>query len=104
MIMEKIESHKHFWWGENHQHFDEQESIFKLSEPRVFIRYNIVDSYFSDFEEFYNSIVKVQWIDGKPSEKEQMEILTDAWNFLVIEERLLEEDLEDIEIDDNLDW
>lgn len=102
--MKKVESHKHYWWGENHQHFEGQESIFKLSEPRVFIRYNVGEAYFVDFEEFYQSIAEVQWIDGKPSEKEQMGILTDAWNFLAIEERLLEQDLEDLEIDENLDW
>jgi hypothetical protein len=31
-----------------------------------------------------------------PSEKEQQKILIEAWNFLAIEERLLEDDLEDI--------
>lgn len=99
--MKKFESHKHFWLGENQQHFPGEETIFKLSFPRVFIRYRLGEAYFADFEDFYQSIAEVQWIDGeKPSAQEQKTILIDAWNFLCIEERLLEEDLDDLEDDD----
>lgn len=100
--MKRIEAHKHYWWGENHQHFDGEETIIKMSYPRVFIRYKLSDAYFADFDEFYNSIAEVQWFDGdEVSEKKKMEIFIEAWNFLAIEERLLEEDLEDIDEDDD---
>lgn len=98
--MKKIEAHKHWWLGENKQHFPEQESLVRLADPRVFIRYNVADAYFSTFEQFYLSIAEVQWIDGKPSKRDEQEkILIEAWNFLAIEERLLEEDMRDIEND-----
>lgn len=100
--MKPIDAHKHYWWGENHQHFDGEETIIKMSYPRVFIRYKLSDAYFADFDEFYNSIAEVQWFDGdEVSEKKKMEIFIEAWNFLAIEERLLEEDLEDM--DDEMD-
>jgi hypothetical protein len=99
--MKKFEAHKHYWWGENCQHYPGQETIIKMSFPRVFIRYEVGDAYFASYEEFYNSIAEVQWFDGDElSEKKKEEILIEAWNFLAIEERLLEEDLEDIEDDD----
>lgn len=99
--MKKFENHKHYWWGENHQHHDGEESIIKLSFPRVFIRYRLNEGYFADFDDFFNNIAEVQWIDGeKPTEKVQQQIFEEAWNFLAIEERLLEEDLEDIDFDD----
>lgn len=97
--MEKIEAHKHWWLGENKQHYPEQESLVRLADPRVFIRYKVEDAYFATFEQFYQSIAEVQWIDGKPNKADQEKILIEAWNFLAIEERLLEEDMRDIEED-----
>lgn len=98
--MDKIEEHKHWWLGENKQHFPQQESLIRLADPRIFIRYNVRDAYFATFEQFYQSIAETQWIDGKPTKAEQERILYEAWNFLAIEERLLEEDMRDIEDDD----
>lgn len=99
--MKKTEAHKHYWWGENHQHYDGQETIIKMSYPRVFIRYELGEAYFASFEEFYESIAEVQWFDGDEiSDKKKQEILIEAWNFLAIEERLLEEDLEDMDDED----
>lgn len=97
------EEHKHYWWGENRQHYRDQETIIKMSFPRVFIRYTLSDAYFASFEEFYNSIAEVQWIDGeKPSKDEQKRIMIEAWNFLAKEEEILEDDLE--MMDDDNDW
>lgn len=101
--MKRIESHKHWWWGENHQWHHGEETLIHMAEPRVFIRYELSEAYFADFDEFYGSIAEVQWLDGKPDKDTQERVLIDAWNFLSIEERLLEQDLEDIEIDENLD-
>lgn len=96
--MKKTEAHKHYWWGENHQHYPTQETIIKMSFPRVFIRYEVGEAYFSSYEEFYDSIAEVQWFDGdKLSDNKKTEILIEAWNFLAIEERLLEEDLEEMD-------
>lgn len=100
-MMKKFEAHKHYWWGENHQHFDGEETIIKMSYPRVFIRYKVGEAYFSSFEDFFSSIAEVQWFDGdEVSESKKQEIFVEAWNFLAIEERLLEDDLQDIEDED----
>jgi len=100
--MKKFEAHKHYWWGENHQHHEGQETIIKMSFPRAFIRYEVGDAYFASYEEFYDSIAEVQWFDGDEiTEKKKKEILIEAWNFLAIEERLLEQDLEEIEDEDD---
>ena len=99
--MKKIEEHKYWWWGENHQWYDGEETLIKMSFPRCFIRYKLSEAYFASFDEFIGKIAEIQWIDGeKPSKKEQEKILIEAWNFLAIEERLLEEDMADIEIDE----
>lgn len=99
--MKKFQEHKHYWLGENRQHWEGEETIIKMSFPRCFIRYKLNEAYFADIEEFYSNIAEVQWFDGEaPSEKKQKEILIEAWNFLAIEERILEQDLEYFNEDD----
>lgn len=98
---EQLEEFKHYVWGENRVVFPDYEFIIKLTEPRVYIKYKLSEAYFSNFEEFYKSIAEVQWIDGvRPSEAEQKVILINMWNYLALEERLLEQDLENMEDDD----
>jgi len=97
--MKKIEAHKHFFLGGNKQWFPEEEFIMHMVEPRCFIRFSVELAMFASFDEFYKNIAEVQWIDGKPSEKEIKEVLTNAWNFLAIEERILEDDIEDMDDD-----
>ena len=98
--MEKIEEHKYWWWGENRQWYPGEETLIRLQFPRCFIRYKLGDAYFASFDDFYNRIAEVQWLDGKrPSKKEQEEILIEAWNFLAIEEYILEDDMANFEID-----
>ena len=92
-----MEEHKHYWWGENKQHHPDYEVIIRMIDPRVFIKYSVRLALLADFDEFYNSIADVQWIDGKPDKATQNKILIEAWNFLTIEERILEDDLDDLE-------
>lgn len=101
--MKKTESHKHFWLGENKQHFPEYETIFKLSDPRAFIKFRVDLAMFATFEEFVCHIAEIQWIDGRPDKRTQDEVLIDAWNFLIIEDRILEQDMLDEEYDDDDD-
>lgn len=95
--MKQIEAHKHYWLGENKQCHPEHEIIIRLADPRVFIKYRVDLAMFADYEEFIEHIAEVQWIDGKPDKFTQEKILTEAWNFLCIEERILEEDIERME-------
>lgn len=71
--MKKIEAHKHYWLADNHQHHKGDEVIFKLSYPRVFIRYRLDEAYFASFEDFFGNIVEVQWIDGEVPDKKTQE-------------------------------
>jgi len=90
---------KNFFWGENKLFFPDEEFVIKLSYPRVFVRYNIADS-MTDFNSFIHEIVEIQYLDGeRPSEREQKEILTDIWNYIALEERQLEDDLANGEIE-----
>ncbi|MFT4565288.1 MAG: hypothetical protein ACI9FN_000240 [Saprospiraceae bacterium] len=90
--MKRIEAHKHFILGENRQWFPDEEFIVHLAEPRCFIRFDTSVSMLASFEEFFEAVANVQWIDGKPSEFEIKETLMNAWNFFSIEEEILEED------------
>lgn len=101
--MKKVTAHQHYWLAENKQWFPDFDVIVKLNDPRVFIRFRTDLAFFASFEGFYDSIAEVQWIDGKPSEYEQNKILEEAWNFLAIEERILEDDIEDIELEEFYD-
>lgn len=87
---------KHYVIGENKLCFPNHEYIIKLDFPRVYIKYKLNESYYANYDEFYNSIAEVQWLDGQqPNNSKQ--ILIDAYNFLCIDERLLEQDLQDFE-------
>lgn len=98
-----MEPFRHYVWGENRIHHPEEEFIIKMSFPRLYIRYRLEDSMFADFDEFFASIAEVQWMDGKdgiPSKKEQQRIFTEAWNYLCLEERILEQDMNDMDYED----
>ena len=91
----------HFRIGENKVCFPDEEFIIKMDYPRCQIRYRLDEGYFADYNHFMNNIAEIQRIDGEiPSKQEQEEILSLAWNFLAIDERLLEDDLSDIDFDE----
>lgn len=71
-----------------------------MHDPRVFIKYNVGLAMFADYDEFIEHIADVQWIDGKPDKQTQERILTEAWNFLCIEDEILENDLREMEDED----
>lgn len=98
------EKFKNFFWGENKLFFPEEEFVIKLSYPRVFVRYSLADGYFATFEEFFQNIAEIQYLDGeRPGKKQHEEILIDIWNYIALEERQLETDLEAAEDDDFFD-
>lgn len=70
--------------------FPDQLAIVKLTHPRLFVRFNYGDSYFSTYEEWVEEQTDLQWLDpnDKPTDADEIEtILTDCWNFLAIHER-----------------
>lgn len=98
--MKKNEDHKHFFLGENKQWFPHEEFIVHMADPRCFIRFSSELGMFAEFENFFDSIAEVQWIDGRPSDEDVHRTLVNAWNFLAIEEELLENDLLEGDDDD----
>lgn len=98
--MKKVDAHKHYWLGENKQHHPEHETIIRMIDPRVFIKYEVRLALFADYDEFVNHIADIQWIDEKPNKRIQEQILTEAWNFLCIEDEFLENDLREMEEED----
>ena len=96
------EKFKNFFWGENKLFFPKEEFVIKLSYPRVFVRYVVADGYFTEYDEFFNNIAEVQYLDGidsKPNETKQKEILVDIWNYIALEELQLENDLDSVDDD-----
>ena len=77
------------------------EFIVKLDEPRCIMQYELSDENFfeSDFQTFVDCIADIQFIDGRPPERIVNEILELMFNFLCLEEKRLEEEIADEEID-----
>lgn len=89
------DQYKHFLIGENRLCHPGYEYILKLDEPRLYIKYKLKQGYFADYDEFFSSIAEVQWLDSPPPTPEEKEqILSDAWDFLALDEELLDSDLD----------
>ncbi|MEI6865597.1 hypothetical protein [Flavicella sp.] len=94
-----MKKYKHFVWAENNISQEAQQTyIVKLDFPACSIRFDYSEGFYAGYDEFYKSIADVQFFtNDRPSEEEVAEILTNAWNFLVLEEKRLDRDLEEIE-------
>lgn len=89
--MNNHDKYFHWLWGENKLRDDEPEYLVNL-EHGVSIRFDMGDAYDASYEDFYGSIADVQFLSGQRPDKEKLEeILTDAWNYLCLEERKLDE-------------
>lgn len=82
--------------GENKLIYPGYEFIIKTSTPRCILKWKVADGSRLDYEEFIE-ISEVQWIDGeKPLKPEQERIRIDMYNFLCLDEELLDYDPDDI--------
>ena len=89
------EAYSAFFWGENNVMHPEYEYIFHLEEPRCVIKFNIVEL-FAELDDFLESIVEVQWLDGTAPDPDEIdELLVKAWNFMTIEDSILDADNEE---------
>ena len=96
--MDKQGKYLNFILGENNISGNKRQMyIVKLDPPAVSIRFNYVDSVFADYDSFYKQIADVQFLcNDRPDDPEEVErILIDAWNFFVLEERKLDEDMQE---------
>ena len=86
--------YKHFVLADNHiSHEIAHMYIIKLDHPACSIRFNHLDAQFATYEEFYNGIADPQFFTAdRPPDEEVEVILTDAWNFFVLEDNKLEID------------
>jgi hypothetical protein len=90
-----------FFIAENKITHPEYEYIIHLAEPRCMIKYKLGQAYFAKYDEFYDNIAEVQWLDGTaPDKYAQEKLLVNAWNYLAIEERILEDDTEAMDDDE----
>lgn len=101
--IKKLQDKFRSWvWGENNILPERPNYLINL-EYAVSIRFDYELAMFASYEEFCDNIADVQfYTNRRPSEEEVERIIEEAWNFLAIEERILEEDLEDIDYDDVL--
>lgn len=93
-----------FYCADNLLLYPGELAIIKFSHPRLFVRFNYANSYFSSYEDWVNNQTDLQWLDpdDKPeSEEEIEEILTDCWNFLALQEREEDRLAEERENDDD---
>jgi DNA-binding XRE family transcriptional regulator len=91
-----------FYISENLPLYPGQLAITKLTHPRLFLRFNYGDSFYTGYEDWKANIAVRQWLDpnDKPTDPDEIEsILIDCWNFLALHER--EEDKINDEYDDD---
>lgn len=95
------ERFKHFFICENRLLFPDEEFIIHMAFPRCFIRFDRGGGMTTDYDAFFHSIADVQWMDGdEVDRRERDRVLRDAWNFLALDERAQEDDLDDLDEDD----
>lgn len=103
-LQEKL-SKKYFHWfiGDNNIRADRPQYIANM-DIGIVIRFEENEvSLFADFDEFYNGIADVQFIYGNRPDKDRMQrILIDAYNYMIIEDRILEQDLEDLDLEEDV--
>lgn len=79
---------QHWWYCDNIINHPGQVGLLRMDFPRVFILIRDYDvAYWAGFEEWKRDIVELNFFS--PSEREDADIdaiLTEAWNFLVMEE------------------
>ena len=84
-----------WWYCDNivHPHHEGHVGLLHLGSPSVFVLIrDYADMYFRSYEEFAEHIAEVNFL--YPEERDETDIdslLTDAWNFMALQERRDEE-------------
>lgn len=89
MNKQTIKEQCQFWWYcDNIINHPNQIGLLRMDFPRVFILIRDYDvAYWADFEKWKRDIVEINFFN--PSERAEADldaILTEAWNFLALEE------------------
>lgn len=86
-----------WWYCDNIVNHPGEIGLLRMDFPRVFVLIrDYEDAYFSSYEEFASHIAEVNFLDPEDRKTADIDgILTDAWNFMALqeeeEERLAEE-------------
>jgi hypothetical protein len=91
------EKFKDLYWAENNVVSQDEYAVIKLSEPRVLVKYVATDDYYENPEQFLLDIKEIRWLDAIPSDAVQKEVLVLISEYIIEEERLLNEFLEEEE-------
>ena len=83
-----IERSASWWYCDNIVCHPEQIGLLRMDFPRVFILIrDYGEAYFASFHEFQEHIAEVNFFDPSDRDTADLEsILTDAWNFLSLQE------------------
>ena len=99
-----IERCEHWWFADNIVSHPGQIALIKMDFPQVFILIRgYGETMFAGFDDFKNRIAEVNFFN--PADREEAnieEILTDAWNFLSLEEEEEERQYGEYEEEDYL--
>ena len=99
-----IETSRHWWLCDNIVNHPGQVGLLRMDFPRVFILMRDYDqAYWADFEAWKADLVEVNFFT--PSEREEADlddILTEAWNFLALEEEEEERQAELAETEEDI--
>lgn len=97
---EKQIAYSDYWWCENKLSQEGFEAIIKVSPPQVFVKFSSKLAMGASFKDFYKNIAEVSWFGTEPSEAVKSNILLDAWNYLALEERILDNDIDNMPNDE----
>ncbi len=102
-----IEQSQYWWYCDNIVNHPGQVGLLHMGFPRLFILIRDYDTaYWSEYERWKNDIVEVTFMeraDAKETTKEQLDaLLTDAWNFLILEEEEEEKQAEQSMMEDEM--
>lgn len=89
-----------FFFAENKITHPDYQYIIHLGFPRFMVKWHMQHD-MDDFDSFFAN-ADIQWLDAdKPTDNDRKYWLTEAWNYLAIEDRILEDDIDSIDDDDD---
>lgn len=96
-----LERTRNWWYCDNIVTNKGEIGLLHMGFPRLFILIrDEKDAYFSSYEEFALNVAEVNFFDSCDREEADMEqLLTDAWNFMLLQEQEEERICEEIDND-----
>lgn len=85
---EAIRRCEHWWYCDNVVSYPHIIALLHMDFPRVFILIrDYEEAYFATYEEFRDGIAEINFFDSTDRDNADIDaLLTDAWNFLALQE------------------